>query len=52
MLTGTILAKEIVLEKTDFREKNSTLIISKDETRYDKGIDSQSNPDFNLLYQT
>lgn len=52
MLTGTILAKEIVLEKTDFREKNSTFIISKDETRYDKGIDSQSNPDFNLLYQT
>ncbi|RKW22708.1 hypothetical protein D8B45_04380, partial [Candidatus Gracilibacteria bacterium] len=52
MLTGTILAKEIVLEKTDFREKNNTFIISKDETRYDKGIDSQSNPDFNLLYQT
>ena len=54
-LTGNILEKEIIIEKiekSDLRDKNKSFIIGKDEFRHDKGIDSESHFDFNLLNQT
>ncbi len=47
-LTGSLLEKEITLEKSDFWEKNRTFLIDKDEFWNDKGIDSQFHPDFKL----
>ena len=51
-LTGNILEKEIIIEKSDLRDKNKSFIIGKDEFRHNKGIDSEYHFDFNLLNQT
>lgn len=51
-LTGNILEKEIIIEKSDLRDKNKSFIIGKNEFRHNKGIDSESHLDFHLLNQT
>lgn len=51
-LTGTILEKETIINKSELREKNKTFVIGKNEFWHDKGIDSDFHSDFTLLNQT
>lgn len=51
-LTGSVLEKEILLEKSDVWELNKTFLVGKDEFWNDKGIDSDFSSDFWLLNTT